>query len=227
MARWSTGICLAILLGGGPSLAAERVLPVERGSGLTLLGVTATPGSFAGRHSLDVRIPQDAPSGNSPSLVVIDGTRFQNGTIELEVAGAPGAWARPDARGFIGVAFRVAPEGRQYEAIYLRPTNGRADDQIRRNHATQYIAYPDFDFARLRKESPERYESYVDLQPDTWTKMRIEVSGTTAKLFVHDAPQPVLVVTDLKLGADAAGDVALWVGGGTNGHFRNLRVTAK
>jgi hypothetical protein len=35
------------------------------------------------------------------------------------------------SRGF-GIAFRV--QGNRFEYIYLRPTNGRADDQIRRNH---------------------------------------------------------------------------------------------
>jgi len=95
---------------------------------------------------------------------------------------------------------------------------------VRRNHATQYAAHPDFTFARLRKESPERYESYVDLEPGAWTRLRIEVAGRTARLFVHDAPQPALVVTDLKLGTEGGG-VALWIGPGTEGFFANPRVT--
>ena len=56
--------------------------------------------------------------------------------------------------------------------------------------------------------------------------MRIDVAGTTARLFVHDAPQPALVVTDLKLGA-SEGAVALWIGSGTEGYFSNLRVTPR
>jgi hypothetical protein len=44
----------------------------------------------------------------------------------------------------------------------LRPTNGRADDQVRRNHSTQYISYPDFPWYRLREETPGMYESYSD-----------------------------------------------------------------
>ena len=55
------------------------------------------------------------------------------------------------ARGFIGIAFRLQGDGR-YECIYL-PTNGRADDQVRRNHSTQYSSHRDFDFARARKEA--------------------------------------------------------------------------
>jgi hypothetical protein len=77
-----------------------------------------------------------------------------------------------------------------YEYIYIRPTNGRADDQVRRNHSTQYSSYPEFDFVRLRRESPEKYESYVDLQSGEWTKFKIEVEGPKARLYIHDAEQP-------------------------------------
>ena len=128
----------------------------------------------------------------------------------------------PAARGFIGIAFRV--QGNRYEYIYLRPTNGRADDQVRRNHSTQYGAHPDFGFGQMRKESPEKYESYVDLEPGVWTKFRIVVDGTKAHLFVHDAAQPCLIVNDLKLG-DSEGAVALWVGPGTEGYFATLKIT--
>jgi hypothetical protein len=76
----------------------------------------------------------------------------------------------------------------------------------------------------MRKEFPERYESYVDLEYGGWTRIRIVVKGTAAQLFVHDAPQPALVVHDLKLGTSEGG-VALWIGSGTEGYFANLRVS--
>ena len=113
-----------------------------------------------------------------------------------------------------------------YDAFYLRPTNGRAEDQERRNHAAQYISHPDWPWFRLRKETPSRYESYVDLVPGEWTKIRIEVRGATARLFVHDQAQPTLIVNDVKTGAQASGAIALWLGPGTLAHFRNLRVSA-
>jgi hypothetical protein len=75
----------------------------------------------------------------------------------------------------------------------------------------------------VRREAPAQYESYVDLIPGEWTTMRIEEQGTTAKLFVGGAPQPTLIVNDLKRGADAHGSVGLYVDNGTDGHFRNLR----
>ena len=110
--------------------------------------------------------------------------------------------------------------------IYLRPTNGRADDQVRRNHSTQYSSHPNFDFARSRQEAPEKYESYVDLEPGVWTKYKIDVEGRKARLYVHGVEQPCLVVNDLKL-EPRAGGVALWVGPGTEGYFSNLKITAR
>jgi hypothetical protein len=82
---------------------------------------------------------------------------------------------------------------------------------------------PEYEWSRLRREAPGRYESYVDLVRDEWTKITIEVSGVKARLYVNDSPQPVLVVNDLKHG-DGEGAVALWIGLGTEAYFSNLRL---
>ena len=174
---------------------------------------------FKGKRA--IKVVEDGQVANGEAYAVVKGAPFQNGTIEVEMAGLPAKGAAEGARGFIGVAFRLR-DGR-FEYIYLRPTNGRADDQVRRNHSTQYSSFPDFDFARSRKEAPEKYESYVDLEPGVWTTVRITVQGTAARLYVHGAPQPVLIVNDLKLG-DSSGDVALWIGPGTEGYFTGLSV---
>jgi len=169
-----------------------------------------------------VRVDASPTAANGQSYAILKGSRFHNGTIEVDLAGKPAANAAAGARGFIGIAFRM--QGGHYEYIYLRPTNGRADDQVRRNHSVQYAAYPDYDFDRLRKESPEKYESYVDLEPGIWTHYRIVIQGSKARLYVHDVAQPCLIVDDLKLG-DSEGPVALWVGPGTEGYFANLVIT--
>ena len=171
-----------------------------------------------------VRLIASADAANGSSYAVVKGAAFQDGTIEVDLAGQPAADAGPAARGFIGIAFRLR-DGR-YEYIYLRPTNGRADDQVRRNHSVQYSSHPEYDFARLRREAPEKYESYVDLQPGIWTKYKIDVDGARALLFVHGSAQPCLIVNDLKLEA-AKGGVALWVGPGTEGYFSNLKIAPK
>jgi hypothetical protein len=180
--------------------------------------------TFKGRSAIQIIAAADA--ANASSYAVVKDAVFRDGTIEVDLAGQPAAFAAGTAaRGFIGVAFRLQADG-SYEYIYLRPTNGRADDQVRRNHSTQYSAHPTFDFARSRQEAPEKYESYVDLEPGVWTKYKIEVSGRGARLFVHGAEQPCLIVNDLKL-EPREGGVALWVGPGTEGYFANLKITAK
>jgi len=63
----------------------------------------------------------------------------------------------------------------------------------------------------------------VDLAPGEWTRIRVEVSGVKARLFVNGGAQPVLVVNDLKHG-DGKGGIALWIGMGTEAYFADLRV---
>jgi hypothetical protein len=187
------------------------------------LNVTIAQTAFKGRTAIQVLAAPGA--ANASSYAVVKDVSFLDGTIEVDVAGQPAAGAGEGARGFIGIAFRLQGDG-TYEYIYLRPTNGRADDQVRRNHSTQYSSHPSFDFAKSRQEAPEKYESYVDLEPGVWTKFKIEVEGRKARLYVHGAAQPCLIVNDLKL-EPRAGSVALWVGPGTEGYFSNLKITAK
>jgi hypothetical protein len=195
----------------------QRTLAVDQ---LELRGVTAEATRFEGRDAIRLL---EVNSSRGGGMAVFKSLTVQDGTIEVDVAGRRGRYAVPDDRGFVGVAFRIRPGGEPYEYIYLRPDNGRAADQVRRNHSTQYASHPDFPFARLRKESPEKYESYVDLVSGAWTRMRIDVAGTSARLFVHDAAEPALVVNDLKLGT-AGGSVALWIGPGTEGFFSDFRI---
>src|SRR5262249_49081408 len=131
-----------------------------------------------------------------------------------------------DMRGFIGVAFHLSHDAARSEDMYLRPTNGRGDDQLRRNHAVQYTSSPEFPWYRLRKEAPGHYETYVGLQPGVWAPMRRKISGTRDELYVNGAAQPTLIVLDLKHGA-ASGGVALWAHRTTEAYFRNLVVTPR
>jgi hypothetical protein len=139
----------------------------------------------------------------------------------------PDSWffVRWIARGFVGVAFRTTSDLAEFECIYLRPTNGRADDPERRAHAVQYFSYPDYDFRRFREESPGRYEAQADIGPDEWIAVKIVVQDSQAKLFLNNASEPTLVVEDLKHGSNQTGSIGLWVDAGTVAHFSNLRVT--
>ena len=170
--------------------------------------------------------PRKGPGTEPGTIAILRRGLVQNGEIELEVAGLPAAGASEGARGFVGIAFRVQGEGDRFEYIYIRPTNGRAEDQVRRNHSVQYSAHPDYPWHRLRKEEPEKYESYADLQPGMWTKLKVVFSGTKARLYLHGSAQPNLIVNDLKNG-EASGRVALWVGSETEAYFTNLRITSR
>ncbi|HLO43362.1 MAG TPA: hypothetical protein VK175_03445 [Leadbetterella sp.] len=161
------------------------------------------------------------------TIVKIKGTDFKNGSIEIKVLSRLLKNAPASSRGFIGLAFRIGEKNEKFESIYIRPTNGRADDQIRRNHSIQYFAFPDYRFDKLRKTEPEKYESYADMGLNEWVTMRIEVEGAKAKLFLNNAHQPSLVVNDMKLGSENSGSIGLWVGNWTEGYFKDLKVVKK
>jgi hypothetical protein len=127
---------------------------------------------------------------DEPTFVKIKGSDFKNGTIEVKVLSRLLKNAPDFARGFIGVAFRINDSNTKYESIYLRPVNARVEDQVRRNHSIQYYSYPDYKFDRLRKESPERYESYADMEMNKWITMRIKIKDAQAKLFLDNNTQP-------------------------------------
>ena len=179
---------------------------------------------YQGSKAVRLVLTPDAETPDNPTFARIKDVEFLNGTIEIEVAGRPLPDAIPEARGFIGVAFRILPDLSKFECMYLRPTNGRAEQQLRRNRATQYFSYPDWKFDRLRTEVPGHYEAYVDLVTGAWTKMRIHVQGDKAKLFVHGEEEPTLIVNDLKHGIDLKGEIGLYIDNGTEGFFRNLNI---
>ncbi len=208
-----------------------RLYPLTTTHGLVAQRVLVSEGAAQGGEGVFVKSTESGlPRMNDDrTFAVLEGSDFQNGSIEVELNGAVSPnvsrFSRMIARGFIGICFRISDDMSSGECFYLRPENGQAEDEARRNHAVQYISMPDWDFARLREEAPEAYESAADIRPATWHKIRIEVEGEAARLFIDDGEMPVLEVTDLKLGADGGGRIGLWVGPGTNGFFRNLTLT--
>jgi hypothetical protein len=192
---------------------------------LEAIGVSMSLEKPDGKSIVQVVKDSEVKADDEPTFVKIKGSHFKDGIIEVNVLSK----LRPDApihaRGFIGVAFRINDDNSKFECIYIRPTNGRADDQVRRNHSIQYFSYPDYKFGRLRKESPEKYESYADMGLNEWIKMKIVVKGTQARLFLNDNKEPSLIVNDLKLGASQAGGIGLFVDIGTEGYFTDLKIT--
>lgn len=239
-------VTLVALVAAPLSLVAqEKSLSLSSATGLTLHHTQASPVSFKGKSALKLTAtptaagaaaasatkgparkggPGGGEAGRLDHLALIDGVEFSDGIIEVDLAGEPGAAATGGARGFVGIAFRVQPDRKTYDCFYLRPTNGRAEDQERRNHTAQYISHPEHTWFALREKTPSRYESYVDIQPAEWIHVKIVVAGDKARLFVNHAEQPALIVNDVKTGSSGKGSVALWFEGSTVAHFANLKI---
>ena len=163
---------------------------------------------------------------DEPTYVKLKNVNFDNGTIEVKVLSRiqdPSPFE--NARGFIGLAFRINEDDSAFESIYLRPVNGRSNIQKFRNHTVQYFAYPDYKFERLRKEFPEMYETAAPVGLNEWITMRIEVHGEKVELFVNDARYSNFIVPKM-LGKTTTGSIGLWVDIGTEGYFKDLKVVA-
>jgi hypothetical protein len=162
---------------------------------------------------------------DEPTFSYIKDFDFHDGIIEVKVKSRFLDNAPKSARGFIGVAFRINSDLTQYESIYIRPDNGSCDDQIRRNHSTQYYSYPNHKWFQLRQNEPKKYESYVDIAMNEWTDFKIVIEGSRCELFINQAKNPCLIVTDLKLGDTSRGSIGLWTEMGTDAYFKDFKVT--
>lgn len=189
---------------------------------LTANNVFLEEGSLDGDKVLRVTKDPKIIEDDEDTFAKFD-TEFTDGTLEVKVLSRLLPDAPDHARGFIGLAFRI-DEKNHFEGIYVRPTNSRVNNQLRRNRSTQYFSYPDYKYDRFRAENPGEYESYADIGLDEWIDMKIVVSGETAQLFLNDSVQPVLVVNDLKHGANQKGSIGLWVDVGTEGFFKDLSI---
>jgi hypothetical protein len=146
-----------------------------------------------------------------PSLCLVKGFAFvrdlelQNGTIDADMSF--------DKEGyFIGLAFRVQSED-NYELFFFR--NGSAGT----NQAIQYT--PGFLGANAWQiyNLPD-YAGPGDFPSEQWFHVRIVVAGTLAKLYLNNAAEPSLVVSDLKQGY-STGSIGLW-GQQGGGYFSNI-----
>lgn len=212
----------SIIVAAVVSLADAREVDITKSEPVNVsVAFTLMDGKTTVVVTKDPKIKAD----DEATYALVPGSEFRNGIIEVKVLSRLLKSAPDHARGFIGIAFRINPENSKFESIYIRPTNGRAEDQLRRNRSIQYFSYPDFKFDRLRKEAPAKYEAYADMGLNEWITLRIEVKGEKAKLFLNGAAQPSFMVNDLKHGADGGGGVGLWVDIGTEGFFTDLRIT--
>src|SRR5262245_10197080 len=123
-------VTIAVVL----TTAAQQTKPttyrLDSTDNLDFINARASIVAYRGRQALHLAPPPNANADQDRGsmIALINNSNFQNGTIEAEVAGLPIASADQTARGFIGLVFRAQPRAAKAENIYLRPTNGRADD---------------------------------------------------------------------------------------------------
>lgn len=214
-------VCRAAGTDARPLLTTENATPRE---------VIAAPVRFKGYDGLKVVVSPDHKEMeqggcDNCTFLELDNIDFRDGRIEIEVAGQPKPNAPKWARGFVGVVLRVDSTAKTWEGVYLRPLNAVEQNQVQRNHTVQYFSYPDHPWHELREKSPGAYETYAPVKPGEWTHLRIVVKDRSLKLFVNHGDEPVLVVSDLKLGPDARGTVGLFTEPETEAYFRNLVIT--
>ncbi|MCU0471499.1 MAG: DUF1080 domain-containing protein [Arcicella sp.] len=212
-------ICWSILLSGK---TFAQTIKLEN-SNLIANQVSMAFENWNGEKILKVTKDTTIKAVDEPTFVRIKNLDFQDGIIEVKVLSRLLKTARPSDRGFIGIAFRIDEQNSKYESIYIRPTNGRAEDQVRRNHSVQYYCYPNYKFDRLRKESPEKYETYADMGLNEWITMRVEIKGNSVKLYLNNQKSPNFIVNEM-LGNSKSGGIALWVDVGTEGYFKDLTI---
>ena len=138
----------------------------------------------------------------------LKGIELEDGVIECDVTMKGGV------RSYPGILFRVqSPE--EYERVYLRPHRSPLYDD-----AVQYVA------AFHSVDSWQFYNgpgltSRAMIPADRWVHAKIEMLGTQARVFLDNAPQPVLTIGDLKHGKSRGGLGLVTMGDG-NSFFSNF-----
>ncbi|WP_207695166.1 hypothetical protein DOK67_0001302 [Enterococcus sp. DIV0212c] len=153
------------------------------------------------------------------------GSAFHNGIIEVKMLSCLLPDAPDFARGFIGIAFRINDDDTRFESFYVRPTNGRIDDPVRKNRGVQYFSYPKYTFDYFRNLGITDFEGPADIGLDEWISLKAVINGAKGEFYLNDSEKPVLVVENMKHGADARGAIGFFVDIGTEAFFKELKIT--
>ncbi len=154
-------------------------------------------------------------------------TDFHNGTVEVDMLSQLLPDAPDFARGFIGIAFRIAEDDSSFESFYIRPTNSvdATDDPVRQAHGCQYFSYPGYTFEYFRNNNITKYEAPIHNELNQWVHLRAVIQGACAKFYLNNETEPTLCVDGMFHGSEAHGSVGLFVDIGTEAFFRNLKIT--
>ena len=147
------------------------------------------------------------------------GTKFAEGTIELDIRGK-------DAfqQSFVGVAFHGI-DNDTLDVVYFRPFNFQSPDPARKIHAVQYISHPNFTWQVLRETQNGLYEKAASPAPNAvdWFHAKIVILSQQISVFINGNSEPSLTID--KLNDRKTGKIGLWVGNNSDGDFANLEIT--
>ncbi len=139
---------------------------------------------------------------------------FENGVIEFDVA-------VNGERSYPGVLFRIASRG-NHERVYLRPHHANT---ARVPDVVQYVAaFNGIDSWQLY--GGDGKTAYADLPTGRWLHVRVEVSGTQARVFLDGAEQPALEIHELQRGMSKGGLGLLGPADGS-AYFSDFRFRAE
>ncbi|MBT8397418.1 MAG: hypothetical protein HKO65_14905 [Gemmatimonadetes bacterium] len=223
-AAWNPSIStvLALLLSGGAlpfpgGLNAQEILRPD------LAGIASRDGWTVQNREATVAVEGDLTVASfdarlGSGAAWVDGVEFHNGTIEVMIRGKnnPGM-------SFVGVAFRGLDD-ETYDAVYFRPFNFVADNDLSLSHMVQYISHPEYSWSRLREEHTGVYENALvnPPNPDGFFRARIVVEKPEVRVYVGEDTEPSLVVAELT--EREGGRVGLWMGHGSDGSFAEMVI---
>ncbi len=121
-------------------------------------------------------------------IAYLEDLDFHNGVIEVDVAVAA------DKRSYPGIIFRMQSES-DYERFYIRPHRAPLYPD-----ALQYT--PVFSgVACWQLYNGPGYNTSAIIPTEEWVRLRLEIHGTQAGVYLNGADQPSLEIADLKHGA--------------------------
>ena len=159
---------------------------------------------------------------DTDSIAKLKNSDFHNGTIEVKMLSRLLPDAPEFARGFIGIAFRIASDNSAFESFYIRPTNSNTSDIVRRAHGCQYFSFPKYTFAYFRENNISDYENPISNGLNEWINLKAVINDAHADFYLNDVL--TLTVEDLKRGENSRGAVGFFVDIGTEAFYKDLKI---
>jgi hypothetical protein len=212
---------LTVLLGISISVSvSSQINPVKydlyslsQSNKLQVFNRKVTP--FSEKDKKGIRFTRNVNDG----FAWLNDVTFSNGTIDLDIRGKD-----EFQRSFVGVAFHGVDDS-TFDAVYFRPFNFQTNDPVRRIHAVQYVAEPEYSWQFLRDKFNGQCEKAVNPAPkgNEWFHVKIIIKYPQIMVFVNSSPEACLTVD--KLNKRTTGKIGIWVGNNSDGDFANLQIT--